>query len=380
MSITSIGSSFMTFMDHYKTYSVEDFVQDLRFRSWVKNPSREEDVIWQDWISANIDKVEAIQEARAIVLSVHPINAENISDPEIENEIAGILARIDREESAVEQCAARRSISFSFWLKLAASVGIFIIAGWQAIKHLSNQVTSPDSSVALVDNYMIERVNESVDTLLISLPDNSSVLLAQHSLVRYPRQFGDNERRVFLEGTAFFEVTKNPRKPFYVDVGKIVAKVLGTSFEISTDPRDGQVRVIVKSGSVSIYSNSEQHGQDAAREPNVILTRNEQAVFRGDVNEIRHTRLDSLSINDLKVPDTFMKFEGTPAEAVFSSLARVYGVTIDFTRANISGCSVTASFTDEPFALKLDLICRSIGLDYNVANDYVTVTGNGCRN
>lgn len=367
-------------MDHYKNYSVEDFVQDLRFRSWVKNPSREEDHIWQEWMRENADNVEMIEEARAIILSVHPINTENISDREIQHEIENILAAISAEEPAAKEPAEHKGVSFSSWLKVAASIGFLIVAGWYAMEYpVDSEDGSISNAAASADNYMIERVNKSVDTLLISLPDNSSVLLSQNSLIRYPRQFAGNDRKVFLKGTAFFEVTKDAHKPFYVEVGKIVAKVLGTSFEISTDPFDHQVRVIVKTGSVSIYSNSEQYRNDPDRQPNVILTSNEQLVFKNDLNEIHHTRLDSVAIEDLKVPDTYLKFKGTPAEEVFRSLARVYGVTIDFTNAKISGCSITASFTDEPFALKLDLICRSIGLDYNIVNDHVTVTGNGCR-
>lgn len=369
-------------MNHYSNYSVEDFVQDLRFRSWVKNPSREEDHIWQDWIQLNSDKLETIEEARAIILSVHPINPANISDKEIQNEIDNILGRINTEEQEAEgRTEEHNKRSYSSWLKVAASISILLVAGWYALEFsFDRERGGSNGPVVSADNYMIERINKSVDTLLISLPDNSSILLAQNSLIRYPRQFSASERRVFLKGTAFFEVTKDPEKPFYVDAGKIVAKVLGTSFEISTDPVEDQVRVIVKSGAVSIYSNSAAYRNDPDREPNAILTTNEQLVFKDAVNEIHHTRLDSLAIQDLKVPDTYMTFRGTPAEEVFTSLARVYGVTIDFEKAKISGCSITASFTDEPFALKLDLICRSIGLTYSIANDHVTITGDGCKN
>ncbi len=363
-------------MNHYTDYSVEDFVQDLRFRSWVKNPSPEEDAIWKEWIKANPHKADMLEEARAIILSVHPINTQSISDREIQHEIDGILGAIDAEERSKKKGGARM-----LWLKVAASLMVFLLVGWYSMEYgWGPEIDQPDVAVVVPENYMIERVNKSVDTLMISLPDNSSVLLSQNSLIRYPRAFAGDSRKVVLEGTAFFEVTKNPAKPFYVDVGKIMAKVLGTSFEISTDPTDGQVRVVVKSGAVSIYSNPEEYRDDPARAPNVILTRNEQAVFKDDVNQIRHTRLDSVSIQELKVPDTYLKFKGTPAEEVFQSLARVYGVTIDFSKADISECSVTASFTDEPFALKLDLICRSIGLTYDIANDQVTVIGDGCKN
>jgi transmembrane sensor len=366
----------IAFMDHYKNYSTEDFIQDMRFRSWVRNPSREEDVIWKSWITENNYKREVIEEARAIILSVHPVHKDTISDGEIQKEIDNILASISEEQ--VRRPVRKNGISFSFWVKIAASISIVLIAGWYGIRSsVLKDTLVGDNSVVSSDNYMIERVNKSADTLLINLPDNSSVLLSQNSLIRYPRQFTGDTRDVFLKGTAFFEVTKDLHKPFHVNAGRIVAKVLGTSFEISTNPVNEQIRVVVKSGTVSIYSNPEQ---DTDTHLNVILTQNEQFIFKNDVSQIQHTRLDSSSIEELKIPDTYLKFKGTPAEEVFKSLAKVYEVKINYENAQISGCSVTASFTDEPFALKLDLICRSIGVTCYMVNDHVTITGNGCRN
>lgn len=160
--------------------------------------------------------------------------------------------------------------------------------------------------------------------------------------------------------------------------GDIVAKVLGTSFEVSTNPADKEIRVVVKTGTVCVYSDPDDQ-KTLDDQPNVVLTKNEQLVYKGDASELQHTRLDSSSIEELRVPDTYMKFRSTPVATVFAALSKAYGVKINYENAEIQGCSVTASFTDEPFTLKLDLICRSIGVKYEVVNDQVTITGNGCK-
>jgi ferric-dicitrate binding protein FerR (iron transport regulator) len=371
-------------MEKYLKYSAKDFVDDSRFRSWVRHPSSEEDLIWYNWISNHPDQEPAIKEARALILAIHPVHDDTISEAELNVEIAGIMAHIGEEEIQNTSFAPMpRRTPRLFWLAAAASVIIVVVAGWYGRQYFGvrqSGITSDEGAVSFPDNYMIERINKGDDALLISLPDNSSVLLSRNSLVRYPRQFAGDSRNIFLEGTAFFEVTKDANKPFYVNAGKLIAKVLGTSFEITSNQSDGQVSVVVKSGTVSIYANGDSDDQNKDREPNVILTEHEQFIFRDEVSQIQHTRLDPVSIEELKVPDTYLKFTATPATEVLKSLAQVYGVHIDFTNADITGCSVTASFTDEPFPLKLALICRSIGVEYQIINDRVTIKGTGCKN
>lgn len=50
----------------------------------------------------------------------------------------------------------------------------------------------------------------------IVLPDGTKVWLNQSAVLKYPREFSDKERNVYLEGEAYFEVTKNKAKPFIV--------------------------------------------------------------------------------------------------------------------------------------------------------------------
>lgn len=358
-------------MNHYSTYSVEQLVQDLRFRTWVKNPTEAEDLAWQQWLTNSPHKRKAVEEARALVLAIHPVSSESISDFEINASINHIMAQIGEE---IEEKPERGA---SFWMKIAASLTFFALAGLFAWNSLLDDET-PIAKINTLDSYLIEHVNKSEKPLLINLPDKSSVLLSQNSLIRYPREFKGNTRNVVLEGNAFFEVTKNPQKPFYVEAGHIIAKVLGTSFEINASPADSEVRVIVRSGSVSVFPNTGGDKKMLDEQLTMVLTKDDQLIYKNDAAQIQHTRLNTSSLEELNVPDTYMKFNGTPVTDVFSALADVYGVKINYDYARLSACSVTASFTDEPFALKLDLICRSIGVEYEIVNNWVTIKGEGC--
>lgn len=62
------------------------------------------------------------------------------------------------------------------------------------------------------------------------LADGTKVWINSESRIKYPVSFNGRERRVYLEGEAYFEVSKNERMPFVVDMGKAEVRVLGTSF------------------------------------------------------------------------------------------------------------------------------------------------------
>ena len=62
--------------------------------------------------------------------------------------------------------------------------------------------------------------------------DGSKAILNAETRIKYPRKFGFNERKVELEGEAFFEVSPNKDRPFIVDVKDINVKVLGTTFDV----------------------------------------------------------------------------------------------------------------------------------------------------
>jgi len=97
----------------------------------------------------------------------------------------------------------------------------------------------------------IERSNPDGQRSVITLSDSSIVYLGAGSHLKYPEHFEGDKREIDLSGEAFFEVKKNPKKPFTVSTGKVRTTVLGTSFKIeafagkplSVQVATGKVRV-----------------------------------------------------------------------------------------------------------------------------------------
>ena len=61
------------------------------------------------------------------------------------------------------------------------------------------------------------------------LPDGTAAWLNAGSSIRYPTKFTGNKRSVYITGEVYFEVAKNPSKPFFVYCDQQVLQVLGTT-------------------------------------------------------------------------------------------------------------------------------------------------------
>lgn len=88
-----------------------------------------------------------------------------------------------------------------------------------------------------------------------TLPDRSVVTLNKASSLRYQKSFNKKNRKVALEGEAFFEVTANKERPFEIDINDVQVKVVGTSFNVKS--KKEATEVIVETGIVQVLSNGE---------------------------------------------------------------------------------------------------------------------------
>ena len=144
---------------------------------------------------------------------------EDISDLEISR----WKTRFEHQRSQVSSSDVKKLIPRrSFILRYAAIwAGILLFAGtWYGVKTLQGQ---KEKTQAIV---MLESNNPMGQRSKIQLPDSSTVYLAGGSKLIYPERFSGNTREISLQGEAFFEVTKNPKKPFIIHTGDVQTRVL----------------------------------------------------------------------------------------------------------------------------------------------------------
>ncbi|WP_162946338.1 FecR family protein [Chitinophaga barathri] len=87
---------------------------------------------------------------------------------------------------------------------------------------------------------------------MVTLQDSSRIVLNSSTHLRYPLNAGNQARKVYLEGQAYFDVRHDNGQPFIVYAGKLEVRVLGTSFDVSNYTEDKDASVTVASGKVAV--------------------------------------------------------------------------------------------------------------------------------
>ncbi|KAA0990308.1 FecR family protein [Dyadobacter aurulentus] len=227
---------------------------------------------------------------------------------------------------------------------------------------------------------LITHINSSDSTQKINLEDGSTVTLSPRSQIIYPRTFASDQRNVQLAGDAFFEITKNPDKPFFVYSGKLITRVLGTSFRIKTNAKDQALEVEVVTGKVSVFENNNSFAENTAGQHSngVILTPNQRVTY---FPESRHL-MTGLVVEPVKAivaaDDSRLVFNNIGMGQIVDALHKSYGIEIVFANDRLAECTFTGDITDLPLYEKLDLICGSVGADYEIKGTRILINGRGC--
>lgn len=135
---------------------------------------------------------------------------------------------------------------------IAEESGVQIYADSNNVVQYAVRVHENDQS-KLADRYNTLKVPRLGEYQLV-LSDGTRVWLNSESELRYPIKFTGKTREVELIGEAYFDVQKNPKKPFLVKTENINTRVLGTEFNVSAYPNE-ELNITLVEGSVELNSN-----------------------------------------------------------------------------------------------------------------------------
>lgn len=200
------------------------------------------------------------------------------------------------------------------------------------------------------------------------LSDGTLVHLNSGTTLRYPVKFikGEN-RQVFLEGEAFFDVAKDKKHPFVVNADNLNIRVLGTHFNVSNYPEDELTDVVLVEGSVGMYTSDQSF--DAAN--NTVL----KPGFKGSYNK------KNSNINTKRVlTDSYtswmqgkLVFKNMAFKDISKKLERHYDVTILNKNRKLENEKFYASFGDEPIEKILSYFNEIHGIKYTIKNTNITI-------
>ena len=92
---------------------------------------------------------------------------------------------------------------------------------------------------------------------LVKVSDGTRVHLNCETEFRYPVKFAAGERRVYLDGEAFFEVEKAKGWPFIVETDRMHVRVTGTKFNVKSYRSEEVVHTTLVQGTVKVNTTEE---------------------------------------------------------------------------------------------------------------------------
>ncbi|MCE7044555.1 FecR family protein [Dyadobacter sp. CY312] len=274
------------------------------------------------------------------------------------------------------------SVFKSIWIRLsmAASVLIALAFGSTVLWPSSSSRTIKELAITqpfTLPQGNIEVKNTSDNPYRVVLEDGSQVTLQPQARLSYPEHFEEKSRIVHLSGEAFFDVTKNPLKPFFVHTGELVTRVLGTSFNVKSYNDAKSIEVSVVTGRVSVYENSKKTQQTRN---GIILNPNQKIRFDSEVKMLVPELVEEPVVVHPPEKKALFVFEETPLPKVVSMIQDVYGIEIVLESAALENCVFTGDINELPLYSQLKLICKSINANYELRGTTLFMSGEGCRN
>ena len=205
-------------------------------------------------------------------------------------------------------------------------------------------------------------------TFQVQLSDGTLIHLNAGTTFRYPEKFiKGNNRMVFVDGEAYFEVAKDKKHPFIVNANGINIRVTGTKFNVSNYKEDEKNNVVLVEGAVSVYNKQETYNKNSA----YLLTPGHKAEWGGNKKSI------SIEEADTSIYTAWMGgkliFKDMPFNNIIVKLERHYNVRIVNNNKLLGKKRFDATFDVETIEQVLNTIDKNFGIKYTIANNQIII-------
>lgn len=281
--------------------------------------------------------------------------AEDVAHIEAFNQLQRVWAEIGWSEplnaAALERVDARSEISrparHPLIRGMVASIGLIAacVSIVTMIGHHADRASMP------IESPILESVFETDigEVREIVLEDGTRVTLAGRSDIRV--RFSANERRLRLtEGGGFFDVSKDPARPFVVETDQVEVRVTGTVFEVDLKPDHDKVSVV--EGSVRVIHTS--GGREA------VLSGGEQALATRD-GTLEVTPFDPLQTGAWR--NRRLVFRNSRLQDLVSEVNRYFEGGVYLQSGELADLRVTASFGIEQVDTAMSGIALGLELE-----------------
>ena len=333
--------------------NVKELLTNENFVNWVRSGDPSKNQYWVDWLAKNPEKKKAFREAQQLVRSMNYADTFQMNDSDNEDMYYSLRKHFDNSRAIKPKVSRYWLSGIAASLLLLAGLAVYYVKQYEAVQGIPQE------------SQLVEKSAPYGTKLTLTLPDGSVAKLNSGSKLAFSTPFGQQTREVMLEGEAFFEIIKEPAKPFIVNAGEIKTTVLGTAFNVSAYEKDDQVKVALVTGKVKVKIN------DSIQQVEKILNPLEMVTFSKKDRQVTVKKFDPDVITSWK--DQIIHFQKESLPEVIDRLEKWYGVRIIVDNPENRTWSYTGKFRQKSLDHVLLRMSFTEGFTYEIKNDTVNI-------
>lgn len=188
----------------------------------------------------------------------------------------------------------------------------------------------------------------------VTLTDGSLVWINSGSSLTYADNFNRKERKVFLEGEAYFEVAKDPQRPFIVETREMDILALGTTFNVCAYNNESYISTVLLEGKIKVNVWGKEE----------ILTENERVTVD---KANRSLSTDKVFASDfVQWKDGNLYFENSSFDEIANTLSRVFNVEIQFASEKLRSIHFSGTLGSSSIRNTLDILSLTSSMYYKM--------------
>jgi ferric-dicitrate binding protein FerR (iron transport regulator) len=273
-----------------------------------------------------------------------------------------------------------------FW-KAAAAAVIFMLAIWWFFwQDTQNQSIAEDKAPL---NQVATKAGSRTQ---IVLRDGTKVWLNGESKLTYANEFDGETREVRLSGEAYFDVVKNPDKPFIIHTEKITIRVTGTSFNVRDYPGETKAETSLISGKVEVcpvhnpkevyYLKPNEKIVLKEFKPGITKPLQKQAIAEKMIRpvEVEIVKLQFDPIDNIPVETAWLNdqlaFSDESFREVADKIENWYNVSIEFRSPELESLRFTGKFDKETLPEALQALQFTTPFSYKIKDNKIFIDKN----
>ena len=360
-------------------YTVEELMLNDSFLRYCLDEQSPDKEFWEKETELYRDQQGVFAEARYTIILLHG----KLDNNEVTRQVEKIRKIIGSQEekysslkNLIEPVSLRPGIKKQSpgqkpakhfrkpYLIYGVAALALIFFGGYLVKYSGSKtiISQPKLTEASYDCGMGERKS-------IQLPDGSVVVLNSNSSIRLAGNVNQTARTIILKGEAFFQVAKNPAKPFIVHSGAFSVTAVGTSFYVYAGNSENDYKVDLLEGKVRLSAGENKTTATETRE--TMLLPGEEGTWQFPRMSFTKSLCDSVLLR--KWISGRLSFKNMPVEKVFELLQQWYGLHIIIKHKKWDRLTLTGDYDNKPLDHVLKIICFSLSAGYSYSGNQVII-------